>query len=740
MGASASARVSTDDSYTAADEDTDDLEIRGSLTRENVPLSGTPKRKHSLRATIMGSVRLARASHTTGNSVKPANYGRMHEEPALRNDFMASFRGMQDFEARAKALGDMLAFNAKVGAVLSVCAGMQQAADGRAALAQLCDTARELLPIDLAVAYEVAGDVAVVVAASSYSDDADALEGATVPLNGSFVGEAVLVGDKLLQSHASAGDPRLLGRDGALADAYRIVLGDLEGSALACTLRVRNSGGGGGRASHVLECHCNAAERLSGGDLYLLNCLRRCALPMLAQAERRPQLRARQRLPNLLAVSHSLHGFVETMRTEIIELLEVEDAEVYLLDDVEEDGTSRGSLETGRGTSFLEDDEKPPPDLWRYKFRARAGNARTIGEAPPAGADASRREFLREYISLGAASITTALARSALEGAAARGADGGGRAPIEFTSHVPANASMDERFSAKIDGGDDGDGSAAAASASSVVDSLLAVALWSAKDATRLLGVALLRNKVRRKKEAVVASSDGFRVGEVAAACEYLRELGGALQSALAKERERLWALEAREKQRQAEGVLELVKCMTREVDVTELFGIAVAHIVTVLRCDRATLFLKDPTTDPPTIWSMVPGPEAGKLLEIRVPLDGNSISGAVVSTLKLLRLADAYDDARFNQAFDRKTGYRTRSLLCVPVVDESGDERTVLGCIQCLNKETLEGRVVSFSDADAAAAVSFAAVTAAAIQHARMSDTADEVVDAFIKSELAGK
>ena len=136
----------------------------------------------------------------------------------------------------------------------------------------------------------------------------------------------------------------------------------------------------------------------------------------------------------------------------------------------------------------------------------------------------------------------------------------------------------------------------------------------------------------------------------------------------------------------------------------------------------------------------MVPGPEPGKLLEIRVPLDGNSISGAVVSTLKLLRLADAYDDARFNQAFDRKTGYRTRSLLCVPVVDESGDEKSVLGCIQCLNKETLEGRVVSFSDADAAAAVSFAAVTAAAIQHARMSDTADEVVDAFIKSELAGK
>ena len=211
MGASASARVATDDSYTAADEDTDDLEIRGSLTRENVPLSGTPKRKHSLRATIMGSVRLARASHTTGNSVKPANYGRMHEEPALRNDFLASFRGMQDFEARAKALSDMLAFNAKVGAVLSVCARMQQATDSRAALAQLCDTARELLPIDLAVAYEVAGDVAVVVAASNYSDDADALEGATVPLNGSFVGEAVLVGDKLLQSHASAGDPRLLG-------------------------------------------------------------------------------------------------------------------------------------------------------------------------------------------------------------------------------------------------------------------------------------------------------------------------------------------------------------------------------------------------------------------------------------------------------------------------------------------------------------------------------------------------
>ena len=44
-----------------------------------------------------------------------------------------------------------------------------------------------------------------------------------------------------------------------------------------------------------------------------------------------------------------------------------------------------------------------------------------------------------------------------------------------------------------------------------------------------------------------------------------------------------------------------------------------------------------------------------------------------------------AYADLRFNPAFDKQTGYFTRSILCVPIVNKIGK---VIGCTQVLNKK----------------------------------------------------
>jgi signal transduction histidine kinase len=49
------------------------------------------------------------------------------------------------------------------------------------------------------------------------------------------------------------------------------------------------------------------------------------------------------------------------------------------------------------------------------------------------------------------------------------------------------------------------------------------------------------------------------------------------------------------------------------------------------------------------------------------------------------VRLDDAYEDARFDRSWDEQSGYRTRSLLCVPVFDR---ELRVVAVIQCLNKQ----------------------------------------------------
>ena len=58
-------------------------------------------------------------------------------------------------------------------------------------------------------------------------------------------------------------------------------------------------------------------------------------------------------------------------------------------------------------------------------------------------------------------------------------------------------------------------------------------------------------------------------------------------------------------------------------------------------------------------------------------------IAGEVATTGKIVNIPEAYDDTRFNQEVDKKTGYRTRSILCMPI--KAGTE--VVGVIQLLNK-----------------------------------------------------
>jgi len=71
------------------------------------------------------------------------------------------------------------------------------------------------------------------------------------------------------------------------------------------------------------------------------------------------------------------------------------------------------------------------------------------------------------------------------------------------------------------------------------------------------------------------------------------------------------------------------------------------------------------------------------KTNEVRIPL-GSGIAGAAAKTGETIRIDDAYADARFNQNVDKQTGYRTRSLLSLPVKNQAGD---VFAVAQLLNR-----------------------------------------------------
>ena len=155
---------------------------------------------------------------------------------------------------------------------------------------------------------------------------------------------------------------------------------------------------------------------------------------------------------------------------------------------------------------------------------------------------------------------------------------------------------------------------------------------------------------------------------------------------------------------------LELVSDINSEFDLSSLLQRVVAETCKMLSSERATIFLHDPATG--TLFSRVAS--GAEISEIRLPSFAG-IAGAVFTSGNSMNIPYAYADLRFNPAFDRQTGFFTRSILCVPVVNKDGK---VIGVTQCLNKK---GGV--FTDEDEQRLKAFTAQVAIALENSKLFD-----------------
>jgi adenylate cyclase len=179
------------------------------------------------------------------------------------------------------------------------------------------------------------------------------------------------------------------------------------------------------------------------------------------------------------------------------------------------------------------------------------------------------------------------------------------------------------------------------------------------------------------------------------------RQAASALEQALLVER-------LEKEQREEDQLMAITEAISTELRIEALFARIMGAVTQLLDAERSTLFLYDSAKD--ELWSQIA--EGADQQQIRIPAH-TGIAGAAFTGGELLVIPDAYADARFNREVDQKSGYRTRNLVAVPIIDRVGER---IGVVQVLNK-----RGGDFTQRDLRVLKAFCAQIVIAVQNAQL-------------------
>ncbi|MBI4462865.1 MAG: GAF domain-containing protein [Acidobacteria bacterium] len=135
---------------------------------------------------------------------------------------------------------------------------------------------------------------------------------------------------------------------------------------------------------------------------------------------------------------------------------------------------------------------------------------------------------------------------------------------------------------------------------------------------------------------------------------------------------------------------------------------------------------------------------------EFTMPLNTRSIAGYVAVTGEVLHLADVYElpagaPYGFNRRFDEESGYRTKSMLTIPMKNQKGDTLGVLQLINCKRRweaqlagpEEVEREVIPYSQRRQELASSLASQAAVAYQNSVLYENIQTLFEGFVKAAV---
>ena len=147
---------------------------------------------------------------------------------------------------------------------------------------------------------------------------------------------------------------------------------------------------------------------------------------------------------------------------------------------------------------------------------------------------------------------------------------------------------------------------------------------------------------------------------------------------------------------------------ITSEMNMDVLFEVIMIQTNQVLDTERSTVFLHDERFN--QLWSLVA--TSMKRNEIRIPAD-YGVAGWVFQNRTPLIINDAYNDPRFYSDVDKKSGFRTKNIICIPLINKKGK---CIGALQALNKKSGD-----FTDSDRELITSVSHYVAIALENAKL-------------------
>merc|ERR1719460_530901 len=191
-----------------------------------------------------------------------------------------------------------------------------------------------------------------------------------------------------------------------------------------------------------------------------------------------------------------------------------------------------------------------------------------------------------------------------------------------------------------------------------------------------------------------------------------------AQQAGIAYRNAELYGAALKSSERSA-GLLKMLNALTQSTGAQSMIMQLTLHAKELVQADRCTVFILD--TQRGELWSV--STDTGK--EIRIPKD-KGIAGECATDKKVINIPDAYQDSRFNDAFDKASGYHTQSILAVPILTEETDdegkrEMRLYGVVQLINKTEFDGQVGVFDEEDVNVIDTFSSFVGTKLQHSSL-------------------